>query len=218
MEPNNNTLPTNNNFQMSDGQSTPNQPTSNPYTSNLPASKKNMLPWLIGVIVVLILVIGVLVGVLIATLNNDKADEDVKNPQTSQNSNDNHVSSGTSSENESTTDEDEEAAMLAEITAVIAAHSGGEVSDYEVTLRDSGIEDSPYKPYQRIWVNVTQLNAATGGYLVQLWRKDKNSPWQYGLGLNGIPDCFEYDTDDMRKAFAGQECYADATTLITLEP
>lgn len=65
---------------------------------------------------------------------------------------------------------------------------------------DLVIEDSKYKPYQRM----------TGGVLgaVGLWyRASPDTPWQWFGGFQAVPECSEYKTDDLKKAFAGEVCY-----------
>lgn len=71
------------------------------------------------------------------------------------------------------------------------------------------IKDSKYAPYQTM----------TGGVLgaVGLWyRVSPDAPWQWFAGAQAVLDCREYDTDDLKKAFAGEVCY-EGGDLSTVE-
>lgn len=62
------------------------------------------------------------------------------------------------------------------------------------------VKDSKHKPYQTM----------SGGVLgaVGLWyRVSPDAAWQWFAGAQAVLDCSEYDTDDLRKAFAGEVCY-----------
>lgn len=71
------------------------------------------------------------------------------------------------------------------------------------------IKDSKHAPYQTM----------TGGVLgaAGLWyRVSPDAPWQWFTGAQAVLDCSEYDTDDLKKAFAGEPCYEDGN-LKTVE-
>lgn len=63
----------------------------------------------------------------------------------------------------------------------------------------SEVVDSEYKPYQRLKAHI----GAAGLF----YRTDPEAKWQFFTGTQYFLGCEEYDTDDVRKAFAGAECY-----------
>ncbi|MDR0917790.1 MAG: hypothetical protein LBM93_00845 [Oscillospiraceae bacterium] len=73
------------------------------------------------------------------------------------------------------------------------------------------IVNSSYKPYQRI--------AAHGLEAVEwFYRTNTNSEWVYFTGAQSILSCDEYNTDDLRKAFAGEKCQTSSDKVIEVQP
>lgn len=69
------------------------------------------------------------------------------------------------------------------------------------------IKNSKYVPYQMM----------TGGVLgaVGLWyRVSPDAPWQWFAGVQAVQECSAYDTEDLKKAFAGEVCYEGGETKI----
>lgn len=75
---------------------------------------------------------------------------------------------------------------------------------FVIHVKDSVIKDSGVTPYQRLTVGVT--NAAGLFY-----RVSPDAEWQYFTSTQDEVECSEYNTDDIRKAFAGDKCYDGAT-------
>ena len=68
----------------------------------------------------------------------------------------------------------------------------------------SGIVNSSVEPYQRI----LGIFADTKG---MFYRVSPEAKWQYFTNASGTLLCDRYDTDDLKKAFAGEQCYTDST-------
>lgn len=83
---------------------------------------------------------------------------------------------------------------------------------FVIHVKDSVIKDSGVPPYQRLTVGVT--NAAGLFY-----RVSPDTEWQFFTATQDNLECSKYDTDDIRKAFAGDKCYDEATgTEKTVQP
>lgn len=63
-------------------------------------------------------------------------------------------------------------------------------------------ENSKNSPYQ-------VLRASIGWGNALFYRKGPNDEWQYFASTQEPLKCIEYNTDDLRKAFAGEVCYTD---------
>lgn len=66
--------------------------------------------------------------------------------------------------------------------------------------KPSEIKNSTYSPYQTLWINV-------GGAAGLFYRTSSESKWQYFTATQGTLECKAYDTDDLKKAYLGEECY-----------
>lgn len=66
------------------------------------------------------------------------------------------------------------------------------------------IKDSPVSPYQTL---TTTVENAAGLF----YRVDKEAEWQFFQGTQAVLDCADYDTKDVRNAFAGEECWDNTT-------
>lgn len=88
----------------------------------------------------------------------------------------------------------------------------GESPMYLRATESLDIEDSTITPYQR--VILSGYNNAELFY-----RTSPNAKWQYFTGAQAELYCDEYDTDDIRKAYAGEQCYDASTgTQSTVQP
>lgn len=79
--------------------------------------------------------------------------------------------------------------------------------DYDAILVDyDEVVDSAIKPYQRVISGVSQ-SGAFGGAAGYFYRKSPEDEWQLFTIRQDNPMCEEYDTEDLKKAFAGEECW-----------
>lgn len=65
----------------------------------------------------------------------------------------------------------------------------------------SDVKDSTYEPYQTIWINV-------GGAAGLFYRTSPDSAWQYFTATQGELECTDYDTEDLKKAYFGEQCFS----------
>ena len=75
-------------------------------------------------------------------------------------------------------------------------------------IRD--IENSQYTPYQT-------LNVRIGGGYALFYRVSPEEKWQYFAGGQSALPCSDYNTEDLKKAFAGNVCY-EGDQEITVQP
>lgn len=75
---------------------------------------------------------------------------------------------------------------------------------YHVGADLSKVQNSSYEPYQKLQVSL--FNA-----MGEFYRTSPNSPWIFFRGGQAAPDCSEYDTDDLKRAFVGDTCWNEAT-------
>jgi len=94
----------------------------------------------------------------------------------------------------------EDAALSNELAQVILEATGE--SPKLVVAEVGHIKDSEVSPYQ----NITVMR---GGYASLLYRVSPDSSWQYFTSGQSGPLCSEYNTEDLRKAFAGFKCFSD---------
>ena len=66
------------------------------------------------------------------------------------------------------------------------------------------IENSNVEPYQRLSVSAHGLGG--GGHVDLYYRTSPESEWQYFTGTQAVLPCSDYNTEDLRKAFAGDPC------------
>ena len=83
---------------------------------------------------------------------------------------------------------------------------------YPITLSglESKIKNSQVSPYQT-------LQVAIGGGYALFYRVNPDAEWQYFAGGQAPLNCGDYNTEDLRKAFAGDVCY-DGQTESTVQP
>ncbi len=91
--------------------------------------------------------------------------------------------------------------------AVEAADSDLELSDMTVIgLRENTVEDSEYKPYQRMMVSLSSHNGV-GGAAGLFYRTSPEAKWQFFAGAQGLINCGDYKTADLQKAYMGEACW-----------
>lgn len=73
------------------------------------------------------------------------------------------------------------------------------------------IRDSSYSPYQTISVAIRTPGTFQGGAMGLFYRSSPESNWQYFTGTQAVLSCSDYNTDDLKRAFAGSVCYDEAT-------
>lgn len=73
------------------------------------------------------------------------------------------------------------------------------------------IANSSVEPYQTISVLIPTARAS-------FYRVSPDAEWQYFTSGQSEPACSEYNTEDLRKAFAGQKCFAEDNSLVLVEP
>ena len=105
---------------------------------------------------------------------------------------------------------DEEKSLLKELEGAYYDKTG----QYPLTMYgfETKPKDSSITPYQT-------LQVAIGGGGASFYRTSPEAKWQFFAGGQAAPDCDAYDTDDLRKAFAGSICYDTVTgSSSTVEP
>lgn len=75
---------------------------------------------------------------------------------------------------------------------------------YYLVAKESDIKDSPVEPYQTISVAMTGFGAV-------FYRTSADSEWVYFDRGQGAPLCSAYNSENLKKAFAGQACYDNVT-------
>ncbi len=70
------------------------------------------------------------------------------------------------------------------------------------------VEDSTYSPYQKASASI---GARVGGGLALYYRTSPDSTWQFFASAQSVLSCDQYNTDDVKRAFAGDTCYDTAT-------
>lgn len=77
--------------------------------------------------------------------------------------------------------------------------------DYPLIIRiDGDIKDSGYERYQR-------LTAAVSNAAGLFYRVSPESEWKFFQATQGIIECSEYNTDDLKRAFIGDKCWNTTT-------
>lgn len=102
-------------------------------------------------------------------------------------------------------------AQLSNTLAQVYKEATGKDAHYLVA-QVSAIKDSPVAPYQNISVGMP-------GFGALFYRLSPDAEWQYFAEGQGAPQCSEYNTDDLRKAFAGFSCFPDTPgPMETVQP
>lgn len=83
---------------------------------------------------------------------------------------------------------------------------------------EANVVNSEYEPYQRAEVGVWSV-AGIGGANGLFYRPGAEAAWQYYAALQTVPSCESFDTEDLRRAFAGVACFSDQSGQeATVEP
>ena len=93
---------------------------------------------------------------------------------------------------------EDEKKMVGELETAYRDKTG----EYPTTLYnlENKIKDSQNTPYQTLEVEIG------GGYAL-FYRTSPEGKWQYFAGGQSYLDCSDYNTEDLKKAFAGDVCY-----------
>lgn len=75
---------------------------------------------------------------------------------------------------------------------------------YMLNVKNPTIKSSAYGPYQNLMV--AEANAASLFY-----RESPDAEWKYFTGTQAQMECSDYNTPELKKAFAGDRCYDTAT-------
>ena len=95
--------------------------------------------------------------------------------------------------------------------AELAKELGKAYGDIEyMVFGKANVVDSEYAPYQRVEVGIWSV-AGIGGANGMFYRTEPEAEWQYLTSLQTVPSCGEFDTEDLRKAFAGVGCFDEQT-------
>lgn len=96
---------------------------------------------------------------------------------------------------------DREDAKLSNDLATVLKEATGEEPGV-VIAKVGNIQDSEIVPYQRI-------EASRWGYASAFYRVSPNDRWIYFTSGQSGPACSEYNTEDLKKAFFGYNCYSE---------
>lgn len=91
----------------------------------------------------------------------------------------------------------------------------GDIED--TVFGDVEISDSEYKPYQRAAVGLWSV-AGIGGANGLFYRTGPEAEWKYFTSLQAVPSCEEFNTEDLRRAFMGMECFDNQGQESTVRP
>lgn len=80
-----------------------------------------------------------------------------------------------------------------------------------VNAKVADIKDSSVSPYQT-------LVASGENYAMLYYRTSADADWQYFTGTQELVPCSEYNTQDLKNAYAGQQCGAEDFTVSTVQP
>ncbi len=81
------------------------------------------------------------------------------------------------------------------------------------------IDESPVEGYRNATVAISQSGFGRVGGFAGLFYQVPDGEWQYFKGTQETVDCKEYNTDDLKKAFASQNCYdSESNTSSAIEP
>lgn len=97
-----------------------------------------------------------------------------------------------------------DAELTNELAKVFEAATGEEVGYLVATVES--IQNSSVAPYQRIY-------AGRSGYRSSFYRVSPDAEWVYFASGQDGPACAEYDTEDLKKAFAGTRCWGEGEYL-----
>ena len=70
----------------------------------------------------------------------------------------------------------------------------------DILYNFDNIKNSQYEPYQTLMVGVSGAHA-------EFYRVSPDAKWQFFTAGQAAPDCSEYNTEDLKKAYLGEVCY-----------
>lgn len=97
-----------------------------------------------------------------------------------------------------------DAELTNELAKVFEVATGEEVGYLVATVES--IQNSSVAPYQRIY-------AGRSGYRSSFYRVSPDAEWVYFASGQDGPACAEYNTEDLKKAFAGTRCWGEGEYL-----
>ena len=80
-----------------------------------------------------------------------------------------------------------------------------------ISVSEKDVENSPYVPYQRVTANL-------GSFAGLFYRTSKDASWRYFTGTQAVLDCSAYDTEVLKRAFAGEVCTNSAGLSAPVTP
>lgn len=80
---------------------------------------------------------------------------------------------------------------------------------YIMTSWNNQIKNSEYKPYQNVWVGI-------GGGAGLFYRTSPDAEWQFFTGTQGLLECGDFNTDDLKKAYLGEQCWDNGQSTVQL--
>jgi len=89
--------------------------------------------------------------------------------------------------------------------------------DAELSVGVVKARKSQYAPYQYLETTIS-VPGANGGAVAAFYRANPEAEWRYFTSFQDAGDCSRYNTEDLRKAFAGSWCYDDEGALVNVEP
>lgn len=99
--------------------------------------------------------------------------------------------------------------LVGELETAYFEKTGGYPSNVYGLVNE--IKDSQYAPYQTLQVLI-------GGGVALFYRVSPDAKWQYFTGGQSLLGCDEYNTEDLKKAFAGDTCFDDSNDESTVQP
>lgn len=99
--------------------------------------------------------------------------------------------------------------LINELAEAVEESSAAVYNEWLVISLGEGsvnIEESEFKPYQRISVGMSAYHGV-GGAVGLFYRKSSTAKWQFFTATQGPVECELYNTEGLRRAYAGQECW-----------
>ena len=89
--------------------------------------------------------------------------------------------------------------------------------DYMVFVSQPKIKDSATEGYKTASIPLTGYGGYVGGFAA-LFYQTPDTSWHYFIATQSVLMCAEYNTNDLKKAYVGEQCYDEAneTAVVTL--
>lgn len=107
-------------------------------------------------------------------------------------------------------------AIAQKVAPLEAALAAKYQTDPNAILQEPIITNSTVQNYKRASINIWNRQSPVGGY-AGLFYKTPTSGWQYFTGVQNGLQCSNFNTNDLKNAFAGEPCYTN-DTLTTVTP